>query len=167
MNGQNSSWENIEAGVPQGSILGSLLFLIFINDLPNNLSTNVKLFADNNSLVSVVHDTATSSCDLNYNLNRIREWAFQWKTSFNPEPSKQAQEVRFMSKLQKKDNLPLYLNDSSFWMLLYFRLDFQEHWKSLLKKVNKTVALLSKFQNILPRSALLTIYKCFARTHLD
>ena len=52
-------------------------------------------------------------------------------------------------------------------MLLDFRLDFQEHWKSLLKKVNKTVALLRKFQNILPRSALLTIYKCFVRTHLD
>ena len=49
-------------------------------------------------------------------------------------------------------------------MLLDFRLDFQEHWKSLVKKVNKTVALLRKFQNILP---LLTIYKCFVRTHLD
>ena len=52
-------------------------------------------------------------------------------------------------------------------ILFDFRLDFQEHWKSLLKKVNKTVALLRKFQNILPRSALLTIYKCFVRTHLD
>ena len=52
-------------------------------------------------------------------------------------------------------------------MLLDFRLDFQEHWKSLLKKVNKTVALLRKFQNILPRSALLTIHKCFVRAHLD
>ena len=52
-------------------------------------------------------------------------------------------------------------------MLLDFRLDFQAHWKSLLKKVNKTAALLCKFQNILPRSALLTIYKFFVRTHLD
>ena len=52
-------------------------------------------------------------------------------------------------------------------MLLDFRLDFQEHWKYLLKKVNKTVALLRKFQNILSRLALLTIYKCFVRTHLD
>ena len=52
-------------------------------------------------------------------------------------------------------------------MLLNIRLDFQEHWKSLLKKVNKTVELLRKFQNILPKSALLTIYKRFVRTHLD
>ena len=179
LNGQNSSWANVEAGVPQGSILGPLLFLIYINDLPDNLSTNVKLFAYDTSLFSVVHDITSSSCDLNYELNRVREWAFQWKMSFNPETSKQTQEVIFTRKLQKKDYpppLPLYFNDSSMketckqkhlGMLLDFRLDFQEHWKSLVKKVNKTVALLGKFQNILPRSALLTIYKCFVRTHLD
>ena len=103
LNGQNSSWANIEAGVPQGSILGPLLFLIYINDLPDNLSTNVKLFADDTSLFSVVHDIATSSCDLNCDLNRVSEWGFQWKMSFNPEPSKQAQEVIFTRKLQKKD----------------------------------------------------------------
>ena len=51
-------------------------------------------------------------------------------------------------------------------MLLDFRLDFQEQWKSQLKKVNKTVGLLRKFQDILPRSSLQTFYKCFVRTHL-
>ena len=51
-------------------------------------------------------------------------------------------------------------------MIFDFRLDFQEYWKSLLNKVNKTVALLRKFQNILLRLALLTIYKGFVRAHL-
>ena len=127
-------------------------------------------------MFSVVHNITTSFCNLNYDLNRVREWAFQWKMSFNPEPSKQAQEIIFTQKLQKKDYPPLYFNDSSvketckqkhLGMLLDFMLDFQEHWKSLVKKVNKTVALLHKFHNTLQRSALLTIYKCFVRTHLD
>ena len=73
MNMQNSSWANVEDGILEGSILGPLLFLIYINDLSENLSTSVKLFADDT--FSVVHDIATSSCDLNYDLNRVREWA--------------------------------------------------------------------------------------------
>ena len=112
LNGQNSSLANVEAEVSQGSILGPLLFLIYINNSPDNLSTNVKLFADNTSLFSVVHDIAISSCELNYDLNRVREWALQWKMSFNPEPSKHAQEVIFTHKLQKSNYPSLYFNDS-------------------------------------------------------
>ena len=85
LNGQNSSWANFQAGVAQGSVLRPLLFLTYVNDLPDNLSTNVKLFADDTSLFSVVHDIATS-CDLNCDLTRVRKWAFQWKMSFKPEP---------------------------------------------------------------------------------
>ena len=112
LNGQNSSLANVEAEVSQGSILGPLLFLIYINNSPDNLSTNVKLFADNTSLFSVVHDIVISSCELNYDLNRVREWALQWKMSFNPEPSKHAQEVIFTYKLQKSNYPSLYFNDS-------------------------------------------------------
>ena len=56
LNGQTSTWRPILAGVPQGSILGPLLFLIFINDLPDGLKSNAKLFADDTSLFTVVKD---------------------------------------------------------------------------------------------------------------
>ena len=56
LNGQSSTWLPVTAGVPQGSILGHLLFLIYINDLSNNLSSTTKLFADNASLFSIVND---------------------------------------------------------------------------------------------------------------
>ena len=151
LNGQNSLWANVEAWVPQDSILGPLLLLIYISNLPDNLLTNVKLSADDTSLFSVVHNIATSSCDLNYDLNRVREWKF--KMSFNPKPWKLAQEVIFTCKLQNNESfVEETCIQKHLGMLLDFRLDFQEHWKSLLKKLNKTVALLRKFQNALPRS---------------
>ena len=78
-------------GVLQGSILGPLLFLIYINDLAVDLSSNVKIFADDTSLFSVVHDVSASARELNGDLKKINKWAFQWKMSFNSDPSKQAQ----------------------------------------------------------------------------
>ena len=91
LNGQVSSWTCINAGFSQRLILGSLLFLAFINDLADGLSSNAKLFADNASLFSVIHNVDTSANELNNDLYQINKWAFQWNMSFNPDPSKQAQ----------------------------------------------------------------------------
>ena len=65
LNGRHSSWRDVNAGVPQGSILGRLLFLVYINDLSNALKSNPKLFADDTSLFSVIHDVNSSQIDLN------------------------------------------------------------------------------------------------------
>ena len=70
LNRQVSQWASIEAGVPQGSVLGPLLFSIYINDLFDNLSTNAKLFAGDTSLFSVVRDINTSAIHLNNDLRK-------------------------------------------------------------------------------------------------
>ena len=166
LNGQHSSWDNVNAGVPQGSILGPLLFLIYINDLSNNLSSNCKLFADDTSLFSVVNNIHTSATTLSEDLKAITKWAFQWKIIFNPDLSKKAQEVIFSRKIKKLlhptlffNNIPL--NNSLFQkhlgLSLDIKLNFSEHIKSITKKNSKTMGLLRKFQQILPRSTLLTI----------
>ena len=71
LNGQASRWTNITVGVPQGSTLGPLLFLIYKIDLSKGLSTNAKLFADDTSLFSVIHDSQTSANVLNKDLEII------------------------------------------------------------------------------------------------
>ena len=95
LNGQVSGWSDVKVGVPQGSILGPLLFLIYINDLSEGLSSNTKLFTDDTSLFSVIHDSNTSALELNNDLAKINRWVFQWKMSFNPDPKKTSPRSNF------------------------------------------------------------------------
>ena len=84
LNEQNSSWTNINAGVPQGSVLGPVLLLIYINDLSDNLQYNPHLFADDTSLFSTIKVPKRTANNLNNDLKEINKWVFQWKMSFNP-----------------------------------------------------------------------------------
>ena len=131
LNGQDSRWSDVSAGVPQGSILGPL-FLIYINDLPDNLSSNPKLFADDISLFSVEHDINQSGINLNDDLEKISNWAFQWKMSFNPDTNKQAQEVIFSRSLQMSNHPSLTFSSTSVTKSeikkhLGMFLDFEKH----------------------------------------
>ena len=112
LNGQHSRWSNVSAGVPQGSILGPL-FLIYINDLPDNLSSNPKLFVDDISLFSVEHDINQSGINLNDDWEKISNWAFQWKMSFNPDTNKQVQEVIFSRNLRKSNHPSVTFSSTS------------------------------------------------------
>ena len=98
LNGSFSEFSNIESGVPQGSILGPLLFLININDLEKNIKSDIKCFADDTMLFSIVNDPHISASELNHDLDVINKWAYQWKLEFNPDPLKQATEVLFSCK---------------------------------------------------------------------
>ena len=93
-------------------MLGPLLFLIHINDLSDDLSTNAMLFADGTSLFSIVRDINTSAAHLNNDLRKISNWAFQWKMSFNHDPSTRAQEAIFSRKLQKISHPSIYFNNN-------------------------------------------------------
>ena len=75
LNGMESKWGEIKAGVPQGSVLALLLFLIYINDLEEDIKSNVKIFADDTSLFSIVQDTEVSFGMLQHDLDSIAEWA--------------------------------------------------------------------------------------------
>ena len=96
--------------------------------------------------------------------------------SFNPDPSKQGQEVIFSRKLQNSTHQTLSFNNNTatqsetlkhLGMFLDTKLDFQGHLKGIFNKVNETIGLLRKLHNTLPSLPLLTIYKSFMRPHLD
>ena len=71
LNGKSSCWSSITAGVPQGCVLGPLFFLIFINDLADNICSEAKLFIDDTSLFTVVYDVDIAANRLNRDLETI------------------------------------------------------------------------------------------------
>ena len=124
----------------------------------------------------VIYDSVITTLALNSYLSRMKQWDFQWMMSFNPDPKKHAQEVIFSRKLKKICHPPLCFKNNKvsqassqkhLGLKLDNRLTFDEHLRNVSNKTSKTIGLLRKLQNILPRPALLTIYKCFIRPHLD
>ena len=77
LNGQNSSWADIKAGFPQGSILRPPFSLLYINDLTENLNSNPKLFTDDTSLFPIVNNVAQPNSQSNSDLIKINHWAFK------------------------------------------------------------------------------------------
>ena len=176
LNGQTSNWTEILAGVPQGSILGPLFFLIFINDIPDGIQSNIKIFADDTSIFSVMKDSISASVTLNEDLDLISNWAYTWKMSFNPDPSKQAKEITF-SKKRSNTQLPVLIFNNSIispsdshkhlGMILDSKLNFKCHLSEKISKANKGIGIIKRLYNFLPRATLVNIYKTFVRPHLD
>ena len=101
LNGVQSNWVRLNAGVPQRSVLGPLLFLVYINDLTDNISSNMKLYADDSSLFARVSGVDSTHSQIENDLVTIAAWANQWKMLFNPDITKQAVEVIFSVKNKK------------------------------------------------------------------
>ena len=149
--GQVSKWVAVNAGFPLGSILGPLLFLIYINNLSNELSSDPRLFADDSSLFSVVWDTNLSANALNNDLLKTNIRAYQWKMNFNLDPSKQAQEIIFSHKIKKPSYPASIFNNNQAIQTLYEKylgffleekLNFVEHLRYIANKVNTYIGLL-------------------------
>lgn len=173
LNGKSSQWAQISAGVPQGSVLGPLFFLVYINDIVENVNCDVKIFADDTSLFSVVKDENKTADDLNRDLERVRLWAWQWKMKFNADKT---EEVIFSSKRLKPTHPPLFLGSDEvtvkaehkhLGMILDSKLDFQSHIKEAIVKARRGIGMIRYLSKYVSRAVLDQIYKLYVRPHLD
>ena len=108
INGCYSSWKYIRAGVPQNSILGHLLFLLYINDIVNNIQSQVRLFADDTSKFPMVDNAIESADILNRDMNTIASWSNKWLVSFN---SQKTETMVISRKVYKPHHPSLVLNN--------------------------------------------------------
>ena len=176
LNGSYSGFSAVESGVPEGSVLGPLLFLIYINDLERNIKSNIKFFADNTMLFSIVKDPTISASDLNHDLNIIYQCAHQWKMEFNPDPTKQATEVLFSCKKSSPNHPKLIFNGTCvakaneqkhLGLILDSRLTFESHINDKIIKAKKNLGIIKYLSNFRPIKTLDQMYNALVRSHLD
>ena len=176
INGSCSEWGSIKSGVPQGSVLAPLLFLVYINDLENGIKSSIRFFADDTSLFSTVIDPNTSAEELNNDLQKISQWAFQWKMSFNPDPNKPAEKIVFSRKHVNAQHPPLYFNNiivkqvsehKHLGLTLDSKLTFANHISEKIPKAHKGIGVIKYLSSYVPVKTLDQIYNMYVRPHFD
>ena len=144
--------------------------------LKKNIKSNIKFFADDTMLFSIVKDPAVSATELNHDLNIIRQWAHQWKMEFNPDITKQATEVIFSCKKNKPSHPQLIFNGNTvtgvkdqkhLGLTLTPNLSFSKHIHEKLSKAKKIIGVIKHISKYLPLKTLEQMYKSLARSHLD
>jgi hypothetical protein len=173
INGQKSEWLDTTAGVPQGSILGPLLFLIFVNDVTANIESDIHLFADDTSLMEIIENHNESYAKLNRDLNRLSLWAEKWMITFNaaktvyikisrkvfpaPKPILRLNGV-IIREVSNHKHLGLTFNQTLTWT---------DHIDNLISKGAKCVGLLKRICRDVPRECLEILYKSMIRPILE
>ena len=168
-----SDYQKVQAGVPQGSILGPLLFLIYINDIVNDINSNIRLFADDTSLYLIVEDPETAADLMNSDLEKIHQWAQSWLVNFNPNKTEQMIISRKavpprhpnlemnnvdIQKVDSHKHLGLIINKTCSWY---------EHILDITAKAWKRINILRSLMYKLDRKTLETVYISFIRPTLE
>ena len=168
-----SSLCHVQAGVPQGSILGPLLFLVYINDIVDDIQSNINLFADDTSLSMVVDDPTNVGNMLQSDIDKISRWAQKWLVKFNPSKSESLVISRkrnkpnhpnlFMSNIEipsvsSHKHLGIFLSNDGSWDI---------HINKSLEKAWRRVGIMRHLKVRLNRQSLQTIYFSFIRPLLE
>jgi hypothetical protein len=173
VNGQKSEWLNTNAGVPQGSILGPLLFLIFINDITDGIESDIHLFADDTSLMEILNNYNESYAKLNRDLDRLSIWADRWLITFNAAKTvylkvsrKIVQAPKPILRL-KREIVKEVLTHKHLGLTFNNTLTWTDHIDKLVTKAAQCVGLLRRICREVPRECLETLYKSMIRPLLE
>lgn len=167
-----STYSNINAGVPQGSVLGPLLFLLYINDIADNLDSLARLFADDTSISFSSSDTQVIENNINRDLQKLKEWSTKWLTLFNPNKT----EVLFISNTLGNESISIFFDDTQLvpieahrhlGVILSNNAKWSNHIASIHESCMKKVNVLRKLKYVLNKNTILKIYTCFIRPVLE
>ena len=168
-----SDWNFINAGVPQGSILGPLLFLIFINDIVKDIGSNIRLFADDTSLYIIVEHPDLAARCINFDRHTISDWAGKWLVKYSPPKTESTVVIR---KINKPNHPPLFMSDvlikevsSHKHLGVHLSSDctWQSHIERIKEKAWQRLNVMGRLKFILDMKSLEIIYTSFIRPVLE
>ena len=171
VDGVKSDTLAVKAGVPQGSRLGPLLFIIYMNDIVDEIESDILIFADDTSLMAAGNDPAETVEILNRDLIKISSWAKKWKVLFNAKKSKDM----IFSKKYLNNSPPLLFDENvidrvnthkHLGLILTSTLDFSSQVKEVCLKANRKLSVLRSV-NMLSRQTLDVLYKLTVRSVID
>ena len=171
VDGQESTELPVEAGVPQGSRLGPLLFILYINDIISDLESEPMIFADDTTLIQSGPSVEYTASILNRDLAKITTWAKKWKVEFNAGKSKDM----IFSKEQPNQNFPLLFQNAiiervskhkHLGVTLTSSLSWDMHVTNIIKQVNMKLSMIYKVRE-LNRKTLDIMYKMHVRSCID
>ena len=169
--GKTSSPLPVTSGVPQGTVLGPLLFLLYINDLSDNLQSTVKLFADDALLYGVI--TSDSDCDrLQDDLHKLEQWQNLWQMEFNPSKckilcisnKKHPPQKRYLFCGVELDQV----EEMSYLGITFTsKLKWNHHISSVASKATKVLGVMRRNLWNCPKKVRETAYKSIVRPKLE
>ncbi len=163
----------ISAGVPQGSILGPLFFLIFINDIVDEIDASVKLFADDTSLYLEIDNAVESAEKLNRDIDRIHQWSEKWLVKFNPLKTESMVISRKQNKpvhpplIMHQHNIQEVTSHKHLGVLISDNGLWHDHIDYIVKKAYKRLNVIRKLKCIADRFTLQRLYMSFIRPILE
>lgn len=177
VNGQRSTYQKTNAGVPQGSVLGPTLFLVFINTIFNQVKCNLDLFADDSTLHQLIprkEDRLKIAQDINNDLSQLAAWADSWCINFNAKKTKvitithaRDRDMNHPQLIFQGHPLPEEECLTLVGVKINKRLSWNDHIRSIATKAEQRLGALLRCSKILPPSALLMTYKNFVRSTME
>ena len=167
--GASSGSIEINSGVPQGSVLGPTLFVYFINDMPDAVSSNIKIFADDTKIYSGVKEDENSQ-KLQESLNNLTKWTELWQIKFNSSkcsvmhigrdnPKRNYHmDDKVLDKTKAEKDLGVYVDNN---------LTFEEHINSTAKKANRVLGMISHYITHKSPAVMVPLFKSLIRPIME
>ena len=174
VNGSNSTWKPVTSGIPQGSVLGPILFVLYINDLPSNILSDVYMFADDTKIFNIIKSPEDQET-LQNDLDTLSMWSDKWLLKFHPEKCKvmhlgKAGDTEYSYQLKEGDTyheLSYTEEEKDLGVVIDGKLDFDRHINIKINKASSIMAVIRRSFVSLNGVNFVPLYKSLVRSHLE